>query len=118
MVEESHIHNHIHLVSIPDGLEPGDRKGTAILSDAAQGFMHQKLEELIQKINQGEGGKITCLIADVSCGWALEVAKKMKIAKVVAFWPAAAATLVMNSCIPKFIHEGILDVEVSYSSND
>lgn len=111
LADESHIRNvHIHLVSIPDGLEPGEgRNGPAMLSEATQGVMHQNLEELIENINKGEGERISCLIADDSCGWALEVARKMKIARVVAFWPSAAATLVLNLSIPNLIHEGIIN---------
>ncbi|XP_062029697.1 UDP-glycosyltransferase 83A1-like [Rosa rugosa] len=109
--DESHIRNdHVHLVSIPDGLESQEeRNGPGLLSKAIQAIMHQNLEDLIEKINKEESAKITCLIADESCGWALEVAQKLKIARVVAFWPAAAATLVLNFCIPKLIHEGIID---------
>ncbi|XP_050380902.1 UDP-glycosyltransferase 83A1-like [Argentina anserina] len=103
-------YDQIHLVSIPDGLEPGeDMNSVRLLTEEIHEFMSQKLEELIENINQGEGGRISCLIADESCGWALEVARKMKIAKVVAFWPAAAASLVLKFCIPKLIPVEIID---------
>ncbi|XP_004306079.1 PREDICTED: UDP-glycosyltransferase 83A1-like [Fragaria vesca subsp. vesca] len=113
MANENHIrHDHVHLVSIPDGLETEeDRNGPGVLSEAIQAVLHQNLEEIIEKINKEEDEKITCLIADESCGWALEVAQKMKIVKVAAFWPAAAATLVLNFCIPNLVHEGIIDDE-------
>ncbi|CAL2250069.1 unnamed protein product [Prunus armeniaca] len=110
LADESHISkDHIHLVSIPDGLEPlEDRNELGRLSEAMQRVMPGKLEELIEKINQGEGQKITCVIADQTSGWILEVAEKMKIRRV-AFYPAAAAVLAITLSIPKLIHEGIIN---------
>ncbi|VVA29698.1 PREDICTED: UDP-glycosyltransferase 83A1 [Prunus dulcis] len=110
LADESHIsRDHIHLVSIPDGLEPlEDRNELGRLSEAMQRVMPGKLEELIEKINQGEGQKITCVIADQTAGWILEVAEKMKIRRV-AFCPAAAAVLALILSIPKLIHEGIIN---------
>ncbi|KAM2014881.1 UDP-glycosyltransferase 83A1-like [Malus sylvestris] len=109
--DQSHIRRDcIDLVSIPDGLEPGqDRNDLGKLSEAARRVMPGKLEELIEKINnRGEGDKITCVIADQTIGWALEIAVKMKT-KVVAFWPASAAVLALKFSIPKLIDEGIID---------
>ncbi|CAN6574659.1 unnamed protein product [Malus baccata var. baccata] len=109
--DQSHIRRDcINLVSIPDGLEPGqDRNDLGKLSKAARRVMPGKLEELIEKINnRGEGDKITCVIADQTVGWALEIAVKMKT-KVVAFWPASAAVLALKFSIPKLIDEGIID---------
>ncbi|KAI5340832.1 hypothetical protein L3X38_020106 [Prunus dulcis] len=110
LADESHIsRDHIHLVSIPDGLEPlEDRNELGRLSEAMQRVMPGKLEELIEKINQGEGQKITCVIVDQTAGWILEVAEKMKIRRV-AFCPAAAAVLALILSIPKLIHEGIIN---------
>ncbi|KAL6135526.1 hypothetical protein ACLB2K_067753 [Fragaria x ananassa] len=85
-----------------------DRNDLGKLSEAIQRVMPMKLEELIEKINQEEGDKVTCVIADESCGWALEVARKIQIRRVVAFWPASAAALEVIFSIPKFIQEGII----------
>ncbi|KAM5581223.1 UDP-glycosyltransferase 83A1-like [Rosa sericea] len=105
----------LHLVSIPDGLEPWeDRNELGQLCEAIYRVMPGKLEELIEKINGGEGDKITCVIADFSIGWALEVAEKMNI-KSVAFFPAAAAVLVLNFCVPQLIHEGIINSDGTVS---
>ncbi|XP_009365863.2 UDP-glycosyltransferase 83A1-like [Pyrus x bretschneideri] len=100
----------IDLVSIPDGLEPGqDRNDLGKLSEAMQRVMPGKLEELIEKINnRGEGDKIICVIADQAIGWVLEIAVKMKI-KAAAFWPASAAVLALTFSVPKLIDEGIVD---------
>nr|XP_004306080.2 PREDICTED: UDP-glycosyltransferase 83A1-like [Fragaria vesca subsp. vesca] len=108
--DESHIRNdQINQVPISDGLELWeDRNDLGKLSEAIQRVMPMKLEELIEKINQEEGDKVTCVIADESCGWALEVARKMQIRRVVAFWPASAAALEVIFSIPKFIQEGII----------
>lgn len=60
-----------------------DRNDIDKLCEAILRVMPVKLEELIEKINQSEGENVTCVIADGSCGWALEVARKMKIKRVV-----------------------------------
>lgn len=99
----------ISLVSLPDGLEPcGDRNELGKLSKAIFQVMPEKLEELIDRISMSEGEKITCIITDWSMGWALEVAEKMKIRRVI-YWPAAAAVLCSLISIPKLLRDGIID---------
>ena len=46
----------------------------------------------MQLVSIPDGDKITCIIADETMGWVLEIAKKMRI-KVAAFWPASALLL-------------------------
>ncbi|PON83475.1 UDP-glucuronosyl/UDP-glucosyltransferase [Trema orientale] len=109
MSNTSHIENQIRLVSIPDGMEPWeDRNDLGKLCEATQKIMRVKLEELITKINESESDKITCVIADESFGWALEVAEKLNI-KRAAFWPAAAALLALGFSIPKLIHDAVIN---------
>ncbi|KAH0969507.1 hypothetical protein GBA52_028592 [Prunus armeniaca] len=62
LADESHINrDHIHLVSIPDGLEPlEDMHEPGRLSEAMQRVMPGKLEELIEKINQGKAKNHLC----------------------------------------------------------
>ncbi|BFG26558.1 hypothetical protein CerSpe_128320 [Prunus speciosa] len=109
LADESQFTDRIHLVSLPDGLEPWeDRNELGQLCEAIQRVMPGKLEELIEKINKGKGDKVTCVIADESSGWALEVAEKLNIRRV-AFWPAAAALLALQFSFPKLIHEGIIN---------
>lgn len=99
----------IDLVSLPDGLEPWeDKSELEQLSEAMKWIMPEKLEELIEKINGGEGENVTCVMADHHIFWALEVAEKMNI-KAVAFWPAATASLALVLSVPKYIDEGIVD---------
>lgn len=98
----------IRQVSIPDGLEPGDtRTNFGRLSEAMQRVMPQKLEELIEKMND-DGMKIKCVFADNCMTWALGVAKKMGI-KGVAFCPAPVTSLALFSTIPKLINDGIIN---------
>lgn len=110
LADETHLRDdQIRLVSIPDGLEPWeDRNELGQLCEAILRVMPGKLEELIEKIKEEEGDKVACIIADESNGWALQVAEKMQIKKV-AFWPASAALLALEFCIPKLIHQGIID---------
>ena len=99
----------IHLVSLPDGMKPGeDRNDLGKLTNTMMQVMPLKLEQLINTI-EGLGGRgITCVIADENLGWALEVAEKMRIRRV-AFWPAAAALLAMQFRIPKLIEQKLID---------
>ncbi|KAL2531116.1 UDP-glycosyltransferase 83A1 [Abeliophyllum distichum] len=99
----------IQMVSLPDGLESSDnRSEIGKLSESILDVMPGELNALIERINGSESEKISCLIADATMGWALEVAEKMGIKKV-AFWPAAAALLALLFKIPSLIDDGILD---------
>ncbi|KAF7129268.1 hypothetical protein RHSIM_Rhsim10G0043300 [Rhododendron simsii] len=102
--------NLVNLVSIPDGLEPWeDRSDLIKLADSISEVMPGKLEELIEKINGSDNKKkITCVIADGSLGWALEVAVKMGIRRA-AFCPAAAAIWALQLSIPELIADGIIE---------
>ena len=77
----------------------------------------ERLDELIEQINGSIGEEITCILADQSIGWALEIAQKKGIRRA-AFCPAAAALLVLGFSIPKLIEDGIIadDGESSITS--
>lgn len=99
----------ICLVWISDGLESSEeRKRPGKSSGAVLKVMPEKVEELIECINGSESEKITCVLADQSIGWALDIAEKKGIRRA-AFCPASAAQLVLGLSIPKFIHNGIID---------
>ncbi|XP_059670451.1 UDP-glycosyltransferase 83A1-like [Cornus florida] len=109
--QKNNIGDEIRLVSIPDGLASWeDRNDLGKLTEAIFQVMPGKLEELIVKINESNGNEITCIIADESMGWALEVAEKMGIRRA-AFWPAAAAMLALGLSIPKLIDDKIINNE-------
>lgn len=109
LAETDCVGDQIRLVSIPDGSETlEDKKDLGELTEAMSRVMPGKLEELIKEINSLDNDKITCMVADQSIGWALEVAAKMGIRRA-AFCPAAAAMLIMGFSIPKLIEEGIID---------
>ncbi|KAK1359344.1 UDP-glycosyltransferase 83A1 [Heracleum sosnowskyi] len=103
----------IRKVSIPDGLEliSDSRNNFGRLSEAMQRVMPQKLEELIEKMND-DGMKIKCVFADNCMTWALRVAKKMGI-KGVAFCPAPVTSLALFLTIPKLINDGIINEDGS-----
>ncbi|XP_009796196.1 UDP-glycosyltransferase 83A1-like [Nicotiana sylvestris] len=103
------LHDQIHLISILDESESGEDKNVpGKLSEAIFKVMPGKIEKLIQETNAYKDDKITCVIADQSLGWALELAAKMGI-KRAAFLTAAAANLVLGFNIPKLIDDGIID---------
>nr|XP_010923602.3 UDP-glycosyltransferase 83A1-like [Elaeis guineensis] len=100
----------IQMVSFPDGLAPHeDRKDIQKLTEGIGGVMPGHLEELIKQ-NTSKGDRVTCVIADRSMGWALQVAQKMGI-RSAAFWPASAAVLALFLSIPKMIQDGIIDAD-------
>ncbi|KAK1373395.1 UDP-glycosyltransferase 83A1 [Heracleum sosnowskyi] len=99
----------INLVSFPDGMEPGeDRNDIAKITQAIFRVMPGELEQLVKDIQRTDANKITCIIADETMGWALEVADKMKI-KRAAFWPSSAAMLALKLSIPNLIEDGVVD---------
>jgi folate-dependent phosphoribosylglycinamide formyltransferase PurN len=66
-------------------------------------------KDLIEKINQSDDDEqISCIIADATVGWALEVAEKMGI-KRAAVSLAGAGNLAFALHIPKLIEDGIID---------
>ncbi|KAM1358184.1 hypothetical protein ACFX1Q_045174 [Malus domestica] len=105
---EDEIGSKIHHVFVSDGLESlEDRKIPGKFSAAIMQVMPGKFKELIEEINGSNGDQITCVLADQSLGWALDIAEQKAI-KRAAFCPAAAALLVLGFSIPKLIDEGIV----------
>ena len=102
----------IHLVSVPDGLEPGeDRNDIGKLFDVLPLRMRADLVDLIENINSARhDSKISCVIADGAMSWAMEVAEDMGI-KRAFFWPASTATLSSLRSIHKLIQDAVLDTD-------
>nr|GMC91546.1 UDP-glycosyltransferase 83A1-like [Ipomoea batatas] len=98
----------INFVSVPDGLEvEEDRNDLKKLTEVLFEVVPGKLEALIHNINESDENRISCLIADGSLGWALDLGKKLGL-QPVAFWPAAAACLTMMFNVPKLVDDGIV----------
>ncbi|KAJ9540651.1 hypothetical protein OSB04_027157 [Centaurea solstitialis] len=99
----------MQMVSLPDGLELWeDRNDLAKQTEAIFQTMPAKLEQLINTINKEDDRKITCVIADVSMGWALPVAEKMGIRRA-SFWPASVVTLASILSFQTLIDDGIIN---------
>lgn len=108
------LHDQIHLISVLDESESGEDKNVpGKFSEAIFKIMPGKIEKLIQENYVSEDERITCIIADQSLGWALELADKMGI-KRAAFITAAAANLILGFNIPKLIDDGIIDNDGKY----
>ncbi|KAJ9147536.1 hypothetical protein P3X46_029686 [Hevea brasiliensis] len=106
---KGNIGDQIQLVSVPDGIQSSeDKNKPGKSSEAILRVMPGKVEELIEEINSSGSDKISCILADQSFGWALEIAEKRGIRRA-AFCPAAAAQLVLGFSIPKLIEDGIID---------
>ncbi|XVF14383.1 hypothetical protein REPUB_Repub09cG0054200 [Reevesia pubescens] len=99
----------VQLVSIPDGMEYGEsRNQLGKLTKSILQVMPKELKKLIQKINRLENGEITCVVADVNMGWALEVAAELGIHRA-AFWPASALLLALTFSLQKLMDDGVID---------
>ncbi|KAK6925087.1 UDP-glucuronosyl/UDP-glucosyltransferase [Dillenia turbinata] len=98
------------LVSIPDGLGPEDDRNNAFkLTESILRVMPGHLRALIENINMlGKEEEITCVIADLSFGWALEVVGEMGI-KQTGFCPFSPSALALSLQIPNLIEAGIID---------
>ncbi|CAL4916763.1 unnamed protein product [Urochloa decumbens] len=105
--------NRIRLVSVPDGMEPGeDRNNLVRLTVLMAEHMAPRVEDLIRRShgdNADGFGPITCMVADYNVGtWALHVARRTGI-KSAAIWPASAAVLASLLSIHELIKDGIVD---------
>ncbi|KAL0342477.1 UNVERIFIED_CONTAM: UDP-glycosyltransferase 83A1 [Sesamum calycinum] len=80
--------------SIPDGLPPDDDRNDAFkLTESLRSTMAASLTDLINKINSSNSDeKVSCIVADLTVGWVLEVAERMG-AEPVGFVPTSAASL-------------------------
>ncbi|KAM4102144.1 hypothetical protein ACB094_05G201300 [Castanea mollissima] len=97
----------IRLVSFPDGLEPGDDRNDTI----------KLTNSFIEKINESDDERISCVITDGMVVPALEVAEKMGI-KMAVLCPAGPATLATILSIPKLIKDGIIDTRGTPLKNE
>ncbi|GMI67442.1 hypothetical protein like AT3G02100 [Hibiscus trionum] len=96
----------IHLVSIPDGMEPGeDRNHLGKLTNGISNVMPSELKKII---NGFEDDKISYVIADVNMGWALDIAAEFEIPGA-AFWPSSAFLFALHFCTNKLLHDQIVD---------
>ncbi|KAL0416053.1 UNVERIFIED_CONTAM: UDP-glycosyltransferase 83A1 [Sesamum latifolium] len=107
------------LTSIPDGLAPDDDRNDAFkLIESLRSTMAASLTDLIDRINcSNSDEKVSCIVADITVGWVLEVAERVG-AEPVGFSPAAAASLAVTLHIPKLIEQGHLDANVASSPTE
>ncbi|XP_058070353.1 UDP-glycosyltransferase 83A1-like [Magnolia sinica] len=105
------VQEQIRLVSIPDGMAPGeDRNDLGKQCASILRVMPHGLEALIRKINESDHDKISCIIADGTMGWAVEVAVKMGI-RAAAVWTVTVSLCALLFHIPKLIEDGIIDTD-------
>ncbi|KAM0039843.1 putative 7-deoxyloganetin glucosyltransferase [Helianthus debilis subsp. tardiflorus] len=99
----------MHMVSIPDGLEPGDdRNDFGKLTKAMFQIMPAILEEIINDNNKNDDQKITCIIADCYMGWVVRVARKMGI-RLALFCPSSAAVLAVTMSVQNLIDNKVIN---------
>ncbi|KAH6825052.1 hypothetical protein C2S53_014046 [Perilla frutescens var. hirtella] len=98
------------LTSIPDGLKPDDDPNDPfVLFETLPRTMPETLPDLIEKINSSNPNeKISCVIADLSFGWVLDIVEMMGV-EPVGFTPLSIASFSMILHIPKLVQQGNLD---------
>ncbi len=103
--------NQIRFVSVPDGLPTEADRNSIELMESMERVMSTHLRNLFQEINQSaDEHPVTCVIADLSIGWALEVAKEVGILGV-AFCPTGPGTLAITIQLPRLIEDGIVGTD-------
>jgi len=98
----------IHLASIPDGLEDGDRKDVGKIADSYSRHIPGHLERLIAEMEASGRPKVKWIVCDVYMLSSFLVAKKFGI-RVAAVWATAAACLAISTKIPKLIEDGLVN---------
>jgi len=102
----------IKFVTLPDGLDPeDDRSDHYKVLVSIKTNMPALLPKLVQDINALDAdNNITCMVVTMNMGWALQDARKLGI-KGAFLWTASATSLAACYCIPRLIHDGIIDSE-------
>ena len=90
----------IHLASIPDGLEDGDRMDVGKIADS---YSRHNAE-----MEASGRPKVKWIVCDVYMLSSFLVAKKFGI-RVAAVWATAAACLAISTKIPKLIEDGLVN---------
>ncbi|CAL0317166.1 unnamed protein product [Lupinus luteus] len=101
----------IKFVSIQDGLgSENDRSNAGELCESMLKTMPSTLEKLIDEIHLSSDHRISCIVADMAMGWAMEVACKMRI-RGALFWTGSAVMFALTSNTPMLIDNGVIDSE-------
>lgn len=103
--------NRIKYVSLPDGLCPDNDRNGVELMDSMERVTSAHLRDLVKEINTStDEDPVTCIIADLSVYWALQVAEQVGVLGI-PFYPAGPGTLALNFQVPRLIEEGILGTD-------
>lgn len=97
------IHGGIHMLSIPDGMDPADdHTDIGKLVGGLPAAMFSPLEDLI-KIK-----KIKWVIADVSMSWALKLTNTVGV-RIALCLTYSASVFALRMKLPKLIEDGVID---------
>lgn len=93
----------IHMISVPDGMDPADdHTDIGKMVGGLSAAMLSPLEEMI-KIK-----KIKWMIADVSMSWALELTNTVGV-RIALFSTYSASVFALRVKLPKLIEDGVID---------
>ncbi|XVF71165.1 hypothetical protein PTKIN_Ptkin12aG0014400 [Pterospermum kingtungense] len=102
-------HDEVRFVSIPDGLDEEGPHDFFAIEKAMENIMPIHLQSLIHddEEEEGEGGKVVCMVIDLLASWAIEVANRCGI-PAAGFWPAMEATYRLITAIPEMVHSNLI----------
>ncbi|KAJ1258915.1 hypothetical protein BS78_10G112500 [Paspalum vaginatum] len=93
----------IHMISIPDGMDPDDdHTDIGKMVGGLSAAMLSPLEEMIRT------KKIKWVIADVSMSWALELTNTVGV-RIALFSTYSASVFALRMKVPKLIEDGVID---------
>ncbi|XP_074315875.1 UDP-glycosyltransferase 83A1-like [Silene latifolia] len=101
----------VHLVTVPDGLEPDDdRKNHAKVYGSIAKVMPGHVYDLVSKAkqNQGENDHFTCMVVSPIFGWAPKIADDIGI-KLALFWTSSPGTLISTLMTAELVNNGFID---------
>ncbi|XP_030521482.2 UDP-glycosyltransferase 83A1-like [Rhodamnia argentea] len=105
----------IKFIAIPDWFEIDE--GRKDPTNMVASHLRELIEKVKQQSNGNEDEQIGFVIADLTAGWALEVAERMGIERT-GFWPASVSTLALVPHIPRLIEGGVIDDNGVVLKND
>lgn len=101
----------IHMISIPDGMDPADdRTDIGKMVGGLSAAMLGPLEEMIRT------RKTKWVIADVSMSWVLELTNTVGV-RIALFSTYSASVFALRMRLPKLIEDGVIDESGKKESN-
>ncbi|KAE9454775.1 hypothetical protein C3L33_13268, partial [Rhododendron williamsianum] len=102
----------VSFLSIPDGLDEDGPRDFFAIEKAMENDMATHLERLVRKLHEDEdkkegGGNVVCVVVDLLCSYAIEVAERCGV-PVAGFWAVMLAAYRLIAAIPYMLRTGLV----------